>query len=169
MANVSAERTTSLWMQVEVAPDAPRLEGALRCDTVVVGAGMAGLSVAYELAAAGQSVMVVDRGPIAGGVTSRTTAHLAPVCDDGVSSLIRLRGEDTARLFQASQETAVARIEAIIKERDIGCNFRRLDAFLFPAPGMKNSDARDQQKQEYDALRKVGAVVEQVKGVPLKG
>jgi glycine/D-amino acid oxidase-like deaminating enzyme/nitrite reductase/ring-hydroxylating ferredoxin subunit len=169
MANVSAERTVSLWMQVEVAPEAPRLEGALRCDTVVVGAGIAGLSVAYELAAAGRSVMVVDRGPIAGGVTSRTTAHLAPVCDDGVSSLIKLRGEDTARLFQASQEAAVARIEAIVKEHDIACNFRRLDAFLFPAPGMKNSDARDQQKQEYDALRKVGAAVEQAKGVPLKG
>lgn len=169
MANVSAERTISLWMQVEVAPEAPRLEGALRCDTVVVGAGIAGLSVAYELAAAGRSVMVVDRGPIAGGVTSRTTAHLAPVCDDGISSLIKLRGEDTARLFQASQEAAVARIEAIVKEHDIACNFRRLDAFLFPAPGMKNSDARDQQKQEYDALRKVGAAVERAKSVPFKG
>jgi len=65
MTNVSAERTTSLWMQVEVTPDAPRLEGALRCDTVVVGAGIAGLSVAYELAAAGKSVIVVDRGAIA--------------------------------------------------------------------------------------------------------
>src|SRR3954470_25017667 len=169
MANVSAEHTTSLWMQVEVAPDAPRLEGALRCDTVVIGSGIAGLSVAYELAAAGKSVIVVDRGAIAGGVTSRTTAHLAPICDDGVSALIKLRGEDTARLFQGSQEAAVARIEAIVKQHDIACNFRRLEAFLFPAPGMKSSDARDQQKEEYDALRKVGATVEQAKGVPLAG
>jgi glycine/D-amino acid oxidase-like deaminating enzyme/nitrite reductase/ring-hydroxylating ferredoxin subunit len=169
MANVSAERTASLWMQVEVAPEAPRLEGALRCDIVVVGAGIAGLSAAYELAAAGQSVMVVDRGPIAGGMTSRTTAHLAPVCDDGVSSLIKLRGEDTARLFQESQEAAVNRIEAIVKLYEIVCNFRRLDAFLIPAPGMTSSDARDQQKEEYDALRKVGAAVERTKGVPLKG
>ena len=55
---------------------------------------------------------MVDRGSIAGGMTSRTTAHLAPVCDDGVSSLTRLRGEETARLFQQSQEAAVDRIEA---------------------------------------------------------
>src|SRR3954469_25431242 len=34
---------------------------------------------------------------------------------------------------------------------------------------MKSSDARDQQQEEYDALRKVGAAVEQAKGVPLKG
>ena len=54
-------------------PDAPRLQGTLRCDTVIVGAGIAGLSVAYELAQAGQKVIVVDRGSIAGGMTSRTT------------------------------------------------------------------------------------------------
>ncbi len=169
MANVSIERTTSLWMQVEVEPNAPQLDGTLRCDTVVIGAGIAGLSVAYELAAAGTSVIVIDRGAIAGGVTSRTTAHLAPVCDDGVSTLIKLRGEDMARGFQESQEAAVARIEAIVKHHDIACNFRRLEAFLFPAPGMKDSDAREQQKEEYDALRKVGAAVEQAKGIPFKG
>src|SRR3979411_3293461 len=100
MANASAERTTSLWMQVEVAPDAPRLEGILRCDTVIIGAGIAGLSTAYELAAAGRGGIVVDRGASAGGITSRTTAHLAPICDDGVAALTKLRGEDTARLFQ---------------------------------------------------------------------
>src|SRR5207237_135347 len=105
--NASKEATRSLWMQQEVAADAPRLEGNPRCDTVVVGSGIAGLSVAYEMAAAGQKVIVVDRGSIAGGMTSRTTGHLAPVCDDGVSALTRLRGEETARLFQQSQEAAV--------------------------------------------------------------
>jgi glycine/D-amino acid oxidase-like deaminating enzyme/nitrite reductase/ring-hydroxylating ferredoxin subunit len=167
--NAASEGTTSLWMQVDVAPEAPRLEGVLRCDTVIVGAGIAGLSTAYELAATGRSVIVVDRGAIAGGMTSRTTAHLAPICDDGVSALIRLRGEDTARLFQASQEAAVDRIEAIVKAHDISCNFRRLDAFLFPAPGMDFKEARQQLKEEHDAVRKAGAEAEWVKGVPLKG
>jgi glycine/D-amino acid oxidase-like deaminating enzyme/nitrite reductase/ring-hydroxylating ferredoxin subunit len=167
--NASDEATRSLWMQQEVAPDAPRLQGRLRCDSVIVGSGIAGLSVAYELASAGRMVIVVDRGSIAGGMTSRTTGHLAPVCDDGVSSLTRLRGEETARLFQQSQEAAVDRIEQIVKEQDIACNFRRLDAFLFPALGMEPSEARKQQDEEYKALRKAGADVERIKGVPLKG
>jgi glycine/D-amino acid oxidase-like deaminating enzyme/nitrite reductase/ring-hydroxylating ferredoxin subunit len=167
--NASDEATRSLWMQQDVAAHEPRLEGSLRCDTVVIGAGIAGLSVAYEMAMADRMVIVVDRGRIAGGMTSRTTAHLAPVCDDGVSSLIRLRGEETAKLFQESQEVAVDRIEAIVKHHAIACNFRRLDAFLFPALGMEASEAREQQGKEYEALRKVGAAVERVKGVPLKG
>ena len=168
--NAADERTKSIWMsQAAVLPDAPKLLESLRCDTVIVGSGIAGLSAAYELTAAGRSVVVVDRGLIAGGITSRTTAHLAPVCDDGVAELIKLRGEENARLFQASQEAAVDRIEAIVAELSISCNFRRLDAYLFPAMGMEFKDAREQQDEEYDALRKVKAEVERVKGVPLTG
>ena len=167
--NASDEATRSLWMHQDVAPDAPQLKGRLRCDTVIVGAGIAGLSIAYELEAEGQKVIVVDRGSIAGGMTSRTTGHLAPICDDGVSSLSRLRGEETANLFQQSQEAAVDRIEQIVEEHDIACNFRRLDAFLFPALGMEPGEARKQQDEEFKALRKAGADVERVKGVPLKG
>lgn len=100
--NVSGEHTKSLWMRTSVFADATVLEGQREADTVIVGSGMAGLSAAYELACAGQKVIVVDRGPIAGGMTSRTTAHLAPICDDGIGSLIDLRGVDMARLFQES-------------------------------------------------------------------
>jgi glycine/D-amino acid oxidase-like deaminating enzyme/nitrite reductase/ring-hydroxylating ferredoxin subunit len=167
--NARGERTKSLWMKVDVAPGRAPLKGQIRCDTVVVGSGIAGLSVAYELAELGRSVIVVDRGAIAGGMTSRTTAHLAPVCDDGLSSLIKMRGEETARLFQKSQEAAVDRIEEIVARHDIACNFRRLDAFLFPALEMEKSEARDQVDEEYDAARKLGAEAEKTKGVPLKG
>ena len=167
--NALGERTRSLWMKVEVYPRAPKFSGKKSCDTVIIGSGIAGLSVAYELASIGQKVIVIDRGPIAGGMTSRTTAHLAPICDDGLSTLINLRGEETARLFQESQEAAVARIEENVTQLGIDCNFRRLDAFLFPAMGVEPKEARDQRQQEFDAARKVGAAAELVTGVPLKG
>lgn len=167
--NAYGEHTQSLWMKVEVQPDAPSLPGKQSCDTVVIGSGIAGLSVAYELATAGHKVIVIDRGPICGGMTSRTTAHLAPICDDGLSTLINLRGEEMARLFQQSQEAAVGRIEQIIAELGIDCNFRRLDAFLFPAMGVEPKEARDQRQEEFEAARKVGAAAELVTGVPLKG
>lgn len=162
------ERTKSVWMQVEVAPDAPRLRGDQRCDTLIVGSGIAGLSAAYELTMAGHAVIVIDRGAIASGMTSRTTAHLAPVCDDGIGALIKLRGEETARLFHESQAAAVDRIEAIVATHDIACDFRRLDGYLFPALHMKESEARDEIMKEYEAARRAGVAVEQVTGLPLK-
>jgi glycine/D-amino acid oxidase-like deaminating enzyme/nitrite reductase/ring-hydroxylating ferredoxin subunit len=168
--NVAAEATTSLWMaQTEVMPEAIALDASRECDAVVIGSGIAGLSAAYELSEAGLSVIVVDRGPIAGGVTSRTTAHLASVCDDGAAGLIKMRGEATAKLFQESQDAAIARIEALVDQHKIDCNFRRVDAYLFPAPGAEFKDARQHQDDEYTALRKLGVAVEKAKGVPFKG
>ena len=132
--NVRDEKTKSLWMRTEVLPDAPLLQGKHGADTVIVGSGIAGLSAAYELTVAGKKVILVDRGSIAGGMTSRTTAHLAPICDDGLSSLINLRGEEMARLFQQSQEAAVDRIEAIVGELAIDCDFRSSTASFSPLP-----------------------------------
>jgi glycine/D-amino acid oxidase-like deaminating enzyme/nitrite reductase/ring-hydroxylating ferredoxin subunit len=166
--NASEEQTRSLWMLQEGAGfDAPPLTEDLSCDVVIVGAGIAGLSVAYELSQIGKKVVVLDRGRIAGGVTSRTTAHLAPVCDDGVAELAKIRGEEMAAKFQASQAAAVDRVEAIVSKHQIACDFRRLDAFLFPAPGMAFKDAREKQDEEYKALRAAKVEVQKAKGIAL--
>ena len=109
--NVSGEATKSLWMKDMEFLSAPRLEQNERCDVAVVGAGIAGVSIAYELALAGRSVVLLDRGPLLGGMTSRTTAHLAPICDDGLAELVKVRGEELGRGFQESQAAAVDRIE----------------------------------------------------------
>ena len=95
--NAGDERSRSLWMDVQVADEAPALDRTERADTVVIGSGIAGLSTAYELAAAGQSVVVLDRGAIGMGMTARTTAHLNAVSDDGTEQMIKLRGEDQVR------------------------------------------------------------------------
>jgi hypothetical protein len=156
-------------MSVSVLPNAPRLKRKLSCDVAVVGAGITGLSTAYELTRVGLRVIVLDRGLVSGGMTSRTTAHLAPICDDGVSSLIKLRGEEDAALFQKSQAAAVDRIEEHVEALSIACNFRRLDAFLFPGPGMEERKAREQCDKEYEAAKSIGAPVVCEGGVPLKG
>ena len=50
---------------------APPLAGDATCDVVVIGAGIAGLSTAYELSRFGRAVIVIDRGRIGGGMTAR--------------------------------------------------------------------------------------------------
>ena len=103
----------SLWMSIAVAPQAVPLQGDEQCDVAVVGGGFAGLSTAYELSQLGRSVVVVDRGPIAGGMTARISAHLAPLCDDLMSEMQKIKGADPAKLFYQSQAAAVDRIEEI--------------------------------------------------------
>jgi hypothetical protein len=110
--NVSSEKSISLWMGIKVLDDAPTLNRAEKADVVVVGSGIAGMSVAYELARAGKDVVIIDRGPVGKGMTSRTTAHLTAQCDDGFHQLIGRRGQETAKLWYQSQAASIDRIEA---------------------------------------------------------
>ncbi len=162
--NVSSERSKSLWMSTSVY-DASPLAGDVTADVVVVGSGIAGLSTAYELAKAGKSVAVVDRGPIGMGMTSRTTAHLTAQCDDGFDKLVSRRGEETARAWFESQAASIDRIETNQKELEISCDFRRVDGHLFLAQGMDEEFI----DKEFEATRKVGMAVKRGKGVPFAG
>lgn len=155
----------SVWMEVDVAPAAGTLEGDASCDVVVVGSGIAGISTAYELCQRGLSVIVIDRKRICGGMTARTSAHLAPLCDDLMSEFTKLRGTEAARLFYESQAAAVDRIEAIQKRESIACDFRRLDGYLFQGRDMP-ADIID---QELESVRAVRAPVHRLVGVPLHG
>ena len=160
--NVSSEKSTSLWMGTKVVDDAPALDRSEKADVVVVGSGIAGMSVAYELAKAGKDVVVIDRGPIGKGMTSRTTAHLTAQCDDGFDQLISRRGEETAKLWYQSQAACIDRIEANVKDLGIDCDFRRLDGHLFHAPGTDPGII----DQEFEATKKVGMPIARETGVP---
>jgi glycine/D-amino acid oxidase-like deaminating enzyme len=117
MSHFADRRSRSLWMEIDVAPNAAPLRGNTECDVVVIGAGIAGISTAYELAIEGSRVIVIDRAAIAGGITARTTAHLAPLCDDLTSAMIGLRGEDISRRFYESQAAAIDVVWTVISSR----------------------------------------------------
>ena len=66
--------TTAIWMTTAISRRPP-LAKDISADVCVVGAGIAGLTTAYLLAEERRTVVVLDDGAIAGGETSRTTAH----------------------------------------------------------------------------------------------
>jgi glycine/D-amino acid oxidase-like deaminating enzyme len=127
--------STSLWMNIDVAPNARPLFQNERCDVVIIGAGIAGISTAYELALRDLSVTVIDRGRIAGGMTARTSAHLAPLCDDLMSEFKKLRGLETAKIFYQSQAASVDR------------NRENLNAGRGSAPGKPIQPMQDHAKR----------------------
>jgi len=132
-------------------------------DVCVIGAGMAGLSAAYHLLGVGRSVTVLDDGPIGGGETARTTAHLASALDDRFYHLEKLFGRDGARLAAQSHSVAIEAIERNVRELGIECAFRRVDGYLFVG--------RDRSQSELDrelaAATRAGLKVESVDRAPV--
>jgi glycine/D-amino acid oxidase-like deaminating enzyme/nitrite reductase/ring-hydroxylating ferredoxin subunit len=162
--NASEAGSHSIWMDVDL-PRAPVLDRQETADVVIVGAGIAGLSTAYELTVRGKSVVVLDRGVLGGGMTSRTTAHLASALDDLYHKLVAMRGEDIARQHYESQSAAVDRIEHIQADESIACDFKRLEGYLF-APTESDVKLLD---RELDACRSLGVDVDRQNAPPIPG
>ena len=157
-------QTTSVWMQTADVPEGLPLGADAQADVVIVGAGIAGLTTAYLLTKEGKRVVVLDDGPIAGGETCRTTAHLSNALDDRYYELERLHGEDGARVAAESHTAAIDQIEAIVNEEKISCDFARVDGYLFVPPG----DDPAQLDDELKAAHRAGLTeVERVERAPL--
>src|SRR6184192_2338164 len=124
--NASGRNATVWGGDSRNAPRYSSLQADASADVCVIGAGIAGLSTAYMLAREGKSVIVVDDGPVGGGETGRTTAHLSNALDDRYYELERLHGSDGAQLAAHSHAAAIDTIEAIVQNEGISCDFTRL-------------------------------------------
>lgn len=145
-------RSLSPWMAgLNDAPFGP-LERDVEADVCVIGAGIAGLSVAHALVRAGKSVVVIDDGPIGGGETSRTTAHLVDAFDDRYHRVEWLHGQEGARLTAESHHAAIDEVERIVGTEGIECAFQRLNGYLFVPPG----EPLDELEKELAACHRAG-------------
>jgi glycine/D-amino acid oxidase-like deaminating enzyme/nitrite reductase/ring-hydroxylating ferredoxin subunit len=161
-----AGKTDSIWMSTADIPVGSPLTEDVETNVCVVGAGIAGMTTAYLLARDGLSVIVLDDGVVAGGETGRTTAHLSFALDDRFTELERLHGERGARLAAESHRAAVDRIEQIVADERINCDFLRLDGYLFLGPGQDVRDLED----ELEAANRAGLMdVRMVDGAPIPG
>jgi glycine/D-amino acid oxidase-like deaminating enzyme/nitrite reductase/ring-hydroxylating ferredoxin subunit len=124
-----------VWEATAKVPIFSSLKENLHADVCVVGAGISGLTTAYLLAQEGQSVVVLTDGALASGSTGATTAHLTHALDDRYFEIERLHGAEGARRTAESHTAAIDRIESIVMQEKIDCEFERLDGNLFLPPG----------------------------------
>ncbi|MGE0757701.1 MAG: FAD-dependent oxidoreductase [Pirellulaceae bacterium] len=153
-----------VWADADRLPRGAQLASNLTTDVCVVGAGIAGLTTAYQLARAGRRVVVLDDGPLAGGMTYVTTAHLSNAIDDRFTNIEYWHGAEGARLAAESHAAAIDRIEQISQELDIDCDFRRVDGYLFADP----TDDTHTLERELEAAHRAGVNAEMVARLPLK-
>jgi len=102
------------------------------------------LTTAYLLAREGKAVIVIDDGPIGGGMTARTTAHLTNALDDRFYELEHLFGEEGSRLAGQSHTAAIDWVEATVRNEKIDCEFQRVDGYLFVPPDGKMKVLEDE-------------------------
>ena len=156
-----SSHTLPVWGRVDAAPQVDM--GTLPASRVcVVGAGIAGLSLALNLLENGVSTTVLDRYHVGAGETARSSGHLASALDDRFSELQFRHDFHGAQLAAESHREAISLIQSWVERYRIECGFRRVDGYL---SGSGSADPELLEK-ELLAARLSGLEVELVAAAP---
>jgi gamma-glutamylputrescine oxidase len=133
----------SLWADEAPPPRWAALDRDERCDTLVVGAGLAGLAVAGELGRRGADVLVVDAEPPGAGASSRNAGFVLVTHVWQYPELRRRLGREPALEILALARRTHERIAAIG-----GIDHARTGSLVLASEG-----------DERDALRTAAAIL----------
>lgn len=115
--------TRSLWQDATGPAWAP-LDGDALADVAIVGAGIAGLSLALALASEGASVVVLESRRIGAGASGRNAGFvLAGVAENFVAACRRYGTERATRLWRFTRTNRVL-LRALIARHNIECEAR---------------------------------------------
>lgn len=131
-------------------------------DVVIVGGGIAGISIAYNLLRSGKTIAIAEDGCIGSGETGRTSAHLTAVLDDRYFHLRKMYGKEKTKLIAESHKKAIDFIETIVNTENIKCDFQRVYGYLFLGPGDKPGTLA----KELDAACEAGLEVSELVDIP---
>lgn len=136
-------------------PRYPALTRDITCDVCVVGAGISGAMVAYELARAGLKVVVADRRQPGHGSTAASTALLMYEIDVPLHELIERLGEERGQRCYRVGVEAIDRIAEISADMLDPCGFERRPSLLLA----HSEEANEKLERELVARREAGLEV----------
>ncbi len=148
----------SLWSKTASLPEFPVLPGDRKTDVLIIGGGIAGLLLAYELQKAGVEYMLVEASEICSGITKNTTAKITSQHGLCYTKLAKRLGDGAGLYLRANQE-ALEEFRNIA--RRVPCDFQEKDAFVYTL------SSPEKIRQEAENLRKLGFPAKIVHELPL--
>ena len=143
--------TNSIWLKVVLETNYKTLKENIDTDILIIGGGMTGISLLYELKDTKKKVVLVERNRIGRGVTSRSTAKINYLQGIMYSKIKKLVGEKEAIDYYHSQKLAIKRIENIIHKENIDCDFERVTSKIY--------SNKKEIEEEYEFLKEQNAPV----------
>ena len=161
--------TLPYWADSASIPTFRKIDRDIDAEVIVVGAGITGLTTAYQLLKAGRSVAVLERERCAEIDTGHTSAHLTMVTDARLGELVQRFGKTHAQAVWDAGLAAIATIEAISDAEQIDCAFERIDGYLhLPVDGRADKQG-EELRAEAGLAEELGFDAAFVDSVPFLG
>lgn len=122
---------SSIWSETTKIASRRSLEGDLETEAAVIGGGMAGVLIAYELQKRGVKTVILEADHLGGGQTKNTTAKVTSQHDVKYQKLIEDFGEEKAGQYARANQRAIAAYRELIEEKHIDCEWGECPAYLY--------------------------------------
>lgn len=150
----------SLWRKTTHISRRESVEADIRCQNVVIGAGMAGILIAYLLQKKGQEVVVLEAKEIGSGQTQNTTAKITSQHGCIYHKMIQNIGIDKAMGYTRANEAAIQLYKEIVTEEGIACHWEEMPSFLYS----QKESGNEALKKETVAAKRLGIKAEYIRG-----
>lgn len=124
-------KTRSIWEDTTSRTKDVQKQTSIVTDVLIIGGGMAGMSAAFHLQDAGKNIVLIDKGTIGMGVTSRTTGKLTFLQELIYQKISRAYNKSTSRLYLDSQREAIKIVKDIVSENKIECALTKVPSYIF--------------------------------------
>lgn len=167
--------TDAVWVKTEPYSNRPQfapLTQDVDADVCIVGSGISGISIAYELVTQGVNVVMIEARDIISGETSRTSGHLASALDDGYVAIEKKHGNDGAKAAADSHQWAANRVGEIASQLGIECEYRHLPGYQvsqYPRGDPKHAEEVAELKAEAEKASSLGLKARYEEGYAVKG
>ena len=150
----------SLWSKTVELPEQKALKEDLRVQNVVIGAGIAGVLIAYLLQEKGQEVIVLEANEIASGQTKNTTAKITSQHGCLYYDMLKNTDAERAKGYAQANEAAIQLYKEIITKEGIACHYEELPSFLYS----QKEEGMQKLKREAKTAKALGLQAEYMRG-----
>lgn len=150
-------KNISIWSE-EIKKTQKELGKDLNIDVLIIGGGMTGMNVLYQLKDSNLNVCLVEKNIVGSGVTSRTTGKLTYL-QENYSKIKTYHNENISKLYLESQKDAVKLAKDIIEKENIDCDLEMVKSYII-------NNKKNNFKKEIDLLNNFGIKLNHITELP---
>jgi len=140
------------WYSLKAPKPGAALSKDLKTTVAVIGGGVAGLSCAQKLHAAGVPVVLIEKKFCGAGASGKTSGFITPDSEIELSSLLESYGPEKAKHIWEFVLSGVALIQKNIRDYKIDCDHQVQDSLLIA----NNASGFEAIKKEDEARKSLG-------------
>lgn len=149
----------SIWQSGAAFKKFPTLKDNIKTDVLIIGGGICGLLIAFELKKQNVDYMLVEQGSICSGVTSCTTAKITSQHGLIYNKIEKEFSREFAELYLSANQSAVSRYRELAEK--FKCDFEDKNNYVY------STNNYDKLEEELYTLDRIGFIADYVNTVPI--